>query len=168
MLPLSNNPPNSNQPPYKNRVDLPSHLNNHSLSLKELIFVDFDDFPPLVCLCTVIYHHWPRVPTLFEEWNVIHVCAVLCVHRHSVTGSPFKSYLRRLGSVQLVNALFKGIATKWALGMGTKPLPPGQALDHKSNLLTLCFFAWQLSWLKSFYTLQIKFCNSKLKATKKC
>ena len=69
---------------------------------KEHIFVGFNEFPSLECLCTVIYHHRPQGPTLFwrmrSNWNFTYAMW-LCAQKRDLL---FKSHLRRLVNVQLI------------------------------------------------------------------
>ena len=81
---------------------------NHNPFLREHIFVGFNEFPSLVCWCTVIHHHQPQGPTLFWREMGLYMCAVQCVHRNGTY--CFKSHPRRLGNA--VNPLSEGMVTE--------------------------------------------------------
>ena len=57
-------------------VGLPAYLSNHNPFSREHIFVSFNEFPSLVYWCTVIHHHRPQGPTLFQRarWDCV-ICA---------------------------------------------------------------------------------------------
>ena len=57
-------------------VGLPAYFSNHSPFLREHIFVSFNEFPSLMFWCTVIHHHRPQGPTLFQREMGFYVCAV--------------------------------------------------------------------------------------------
>ena len=80
-------------------VGLSSYFSNHSLSSREHIFVGFNKFPSLMCWCTVIHHHWPQGPTLFQrvKWDFTCVQCNVCTDMQPPVLNP-----RRLGNVQSI------------------------------------------------------------------
>ena len=59
-------------------VGLPAYFSNHSPFFREHNFVGFNKFPSLMCWCTVIHHHRPQKPTLFQRDGILLVCSVMC------------------------------------------------------------------------------------------
>ena len=59
---------------------LPAYFSNHSAFSRGHIFVGFNEFPSLMCWCTVIHHHRQQGPTLFRRvrWDFMCMCSVLC------------------------------------------------------------------------------------------
>ena len=49
-------------------VGLPAYFSNHNPFLREHIFVGFNEFPSLVCWCTVIPYHWPQG---IQKYNIL-------------------------------------------------------------------------------------------------
>ena len=70
-------------------VGLPAYFSNHSPFLREHIFVGFNEFPSLVCWCTVIHHHLPQGPTLFRIVRWDFTCVQCYVYTD--TGPPVSS-----------------------------------------------------------------------------
>ena len=62
-----------------------------------------------------------------------YVCPVKCIHRHGT--SCFKSHSRRLGNLKLT--LTQGDCSRFNARSGNQTFAPVQALDYKSNMLSL-------------------------------
>ena len=79
-------------------VGLHAYFSNHCPFLREHIFTGYNEFPSLVCWCTVIHHHRPQEPLLFrrERWDFTCVQSYVCRHGTSC----LESHPRRLGNVQ--------------------------------------------------------------------
>ena len=73
-------------------LGLPAYFSNRSPFLSEHIFVGFDEFPSLMCKCTVIHHYRPQGPTLFKRvrWDFT------CVQCNECTCTRPPRRLRRL------------------------------------------------------------------------
>ena len=59
-------------------VGLLTYFSNHSPFFRDHNFVGFNKFPSLMCWCTVIHHHRPQKPTLFQRDGILLVCSVMC------------------------------------------------------------------------------------------
>ena len=142
-------------------VGLSAYFSSHSLFSREHIFVGFNTFLSLMCWWSVIHHHRPQGPTLFQRvrWDFTCVQCNVCTD----TGPPVLSHIQEDYVIPYLRGLQQNKRRKWESNLsastGSQVQPSATVPDKNKKHLCYCLLdnlSWSILILKHIFDWKFK------------